>query len=129
MFLWSYINNKDSGVFTNPDGSIRWNGLRVCEHALPGPQGPLMTVGMEGMREGIIDFHILHEVERRGGNEQWLDQVTKDIPLNFWDGTDHPEGPDVSRYYWDVPDVAKPKVNMDAIRMEACRRIHLPSPD
>lgn len=129
MFWWAYVNDANSGVFLNDDGSIRWNGLRVCEHALPGPRGPIGTVGLDGIREGITDFRILHEVERRGGNEQWLDEITKDVPLNFWDGTDMPKGPETSKYWWDACDTATPLVDMDQIRREACRRIYLPSPD
>jgi hypothetical protein len=132
MFLWAYMCFEDSGVFINPDGSIRWAPRLGWEHALPGPQGPLMSVGMEGMREGIIDFRILHEVERRGGNDQWLDQITKDILLNFWDGTDSYEGkslkPAPKWYRWDDADTAKPNVDMDAIRSAACRRLDIPCP-
>ena len=129
LFWWAYVNDANSGVFLNEDGSIKWNGLRVCEHALPGPGGPLNTVGMDGIREGVVDFGILHEVERRGGNDGWLDQITGDVPLNFWDGTDMPKGPESSKYWWDAPDVARPNFDLDSIRKEACRRIHLPSPD
>lgn len=129
LYWWAYFNDANSGVFRNPDGSIRWNALRVNDHALAGPDGPISTVGLEGIREGIIDFKILHEVERRGSNETWLDEITKVVPLNFWEGTDLPKGPESSKYWWDGCDTAKPKFDLDAIRAEACRRLHLPSPD
>lgn len=129
MFLWSYVHNEDSGVFLNDDGSIRWWGLRVYEHALPGPNGPLPTVGLDGIREGIVDFKILDEAGRKAGNEGWLDDLVSSVPLDMWMGTDHPGGPAESSYFWDVPDLAKPNFDLDAIRAEACRRMHAPSPD
>jgi len=129
MFWWAYFNDANSGVFLNDDGSIKWNALRVNDHALAGPDGPITTVGMKGINEGIDDFKILHEVERRGGNEAWLDKLCASVPLNFWDGTDMPKGPETSKYWWDACDVAKPQFDLDAIRSEACRLLHMPSPD
>ncbi len=129
LFLWAYVNDAKSGVFREADGTIRWNPLRVNEHALPGPDGPITTVGMDGMREGIIDFKLLHELERRGGNDEWLNNLVKEIPLNFWDGTDSPKGPEGSSYYWDVPDTATPRLDVGKMREETCRLLHLPSPD
>jgi len=125
--MWTYMH--DNGSRINEDGT--WHALRVCEHALGAPDGPVGTVGLEGYRDGVLDFRILRELERElakwprhkgdwpsdkttnpygivDDSARWLQSVLDDSPLAFY-----PPGEgwrDFRECYsWDVPDTAHPR--------------------
>ena len=133
IYWWAYVHDNNSGVFLK-DGKIVWNALRVCEYALPGPNGPIPSVGMFGIRDGIQDFRILNEAYESGRTE-YIDSIIKDVPLDFWTGTDHPEGPkgpdeeNPNRYWWDVSDTAKPLIDVSKAMKEVCALINFSNPD
>ena len=125
---WSYMNNKDSKI--REDGT--WNALQVCEHALDTPDGPISTVGLEGGREGIVDYRVLRELERqiaaRPDHEraaqaaEWLQDLADRVDTGFWPGGRKPA---YAQYYWDVPDTAVPPVTeFNEIRKQAIEYIN-----
>lgn len=121
LLLWAYMNDKNSMV--RPDG--KWNALRVNEHALGTPDGPLSTVGLEGFRDGTIDYRILRTLEETiladpkhptaPAAAAWLQELVERVEWRFWPGGVEPYG-----YYWDVPDTAVPPVDFTAMRKQAC---------
>ena len=60
LLLWSYMHDPKSRV--DPDG--KWNAKRSFEYALAAPDGPISTVGLEGFRDGAVDYRVLRELER-----------------------------------------------------------------
>ena len=124
-FAWAYTHQKESCV--RPDGT--WNHLYTNEFVLPSPDGPIPTVGWEGIREGILDYRILRALERKvidaAGNlekkEQtaiaalWLSRLKHRVDPRFygdfkWVDTD---------YFWDRPDSYDPEIDLTKIRAEA----------
>ncbi len=120
--LWAYQHGGHSSVMS--DGS--WNALRVHEHALGAPDGPMSTVGLEGVRDGITDYRVLRQLEllmeqnpRHDSVPQianWLQSISDRIDTQFW-----PEGrrANYSDYYWDVPDTAVPPLDGAEVRRQA----------
>jgi len=120
---WGYMHDGNSKI--REDGT--WNALRVCEHALGTPDGPMSTVGLEGWREGIVDYRLLRELERQivahPSHEQaadageWLQDLSDRVDTRFWPGG---RGPGYAQYYWDVPDTAVPPIaDFNAMRKQA----------
>ena len=61
LFRWAYVHTADSHV--RPDGV--WNEFMWFGHVLPSPDGPISTIGWEGVREGVLDYRILRALEER----------------------------------------------------------------
>jgi len=91
--VWGYMQDAASKVLE--DGT--WNAKYVLEHALPTPEGPMATAGLEGFRDGTVDYRILRQLERlveeNPGNEQvpliaaWFqDLYDQTYPNTFWPG-------------------------------------------
>jgi hypothetical protein len=127
-WTWGYVHLHQSGVFLNEDGSWRFEAQRVHDHSLPTPDGPVGSVGLDGMRDGIQDWKILYEVNRRGIAPEWIEWVCDQAPLNFWDGTDYPEAIVRGDYFWDVPDIAEPHADVRKIIEKGIDYLRQPAP-
>jgi hypothetical protein len=117
--IWAYTHDKNSCV--KPDGT--WNALRVCEHVLPTKDGPMTTVGLEGYRDGVIDYRVLSQLKREilacyGKPENatladeaavWLQRQIDRVALGFWSEGHCPAYNNT--YWWDVPDMAVPPIS------------------
>ncbi len=60
-YRWAYVHDKKSCVL--PDG--QWNARMDHEYVLPGPDGPISTLGWEGVREGILDYRVIRALETK----------------------------------------------------------------
>ncbi len=99
--VWGYTHDAESKVL--PDGT--WNAKYLLEHALPTPEGPMSTAGLEGFRDGTVDYRILRHLERlveeNPENENapaiaaWLqDLYDQAYPGTFWIG--------LPPLYWEI---------------------------
>ena len=100
-----------------------WNAGRSNDFALASPDGPISTVGLEGWREGIVDYRILRELERQielhGDSPaawpaaRWLQVLADKVDTLLY-----PEG--MKRGYWWDSDLTVPAVaDFNAMRKEA----------
>lgn len=120
--VWAYAHQADSRV--NENGT--WQPCYWYEHALGGPEGPIATVGLEGFREGVVDYRVLRALEERlrrtpahADTPQaaaWLRDLRDRIEMGFWPGGVHR---DYGTCRWDVPDTAVPPVDGAQMRREA----------
>ena len=122
-FRWAYTHNKDSCV--RPDGT--WNSLMVNEYVLPTADGPMSTVGWEGVREGVLDYRVLRALERKiaaaAGNAEkaeaitaaalWLGRLKSSVDPKFYQDCER------TNYFWDRPDTFDPGVDLEKMRAEA----------
>ena len=86
----------------------------------------MSTVGLEGVRDGIIDYRVLRQLELLMEQNprhdsvpkiaNWLQSISDRIDTQFW-----PEGRLVnySDYSWDVPDTAVPPLDGAEVRRQA----------
>jgi len=81
---WVYISEKGLGKshvhpHVTQDGRYLWTDDWQFGYVLPGPDGPISTLGWEAKREGIDDYRYLWTFEqtavrlRRRGVEAWTD--------------------------------------------------------
>lgn len=127
--LWAYMHDAKSKI--ELDGT--WNALRVCEHALGTPDGPMDTVGLEGFRDGTYDYRVLraleetilrnprHPIAPEAAN--WLQSLVDQVDWSFWPNGQKPE---YAPYAWDIPDTAKPPIaDMGAMREQALQYVEV----
>ena len=127
LLLWSYMHDHTSRV--EPDGT--WNAKRSCEYAIASPEGPIGSVGLEGIRDGSVDYRILRELERavrKASIEEtasipviseacgFLKRVSQIYVPGF---VTEPDGP----YSFDGPDTMLPPCDCVAVRNEALRHL------
>lgn len=123
FLAWAYMNDHNSRV--TPEGE--WNALRSCEYAIASKDGPISSVGLEGWRDGSVDYRVLRELERAvreaSVNESasinaineacaFLKRVSQMYRPGF---VTEPDGP----YTFDGPDTMEPPVDCVAVRNEA----------
>ena len=86
--------------------------------------GPMPTVGWEGLREGVLDYRIIRALEKKvasGGSEDenmakaslWLARLRHSVDPKFFG--DAPR----TGYHWDLVDTCDPGVDLDKMRAEA----------
>lgn len=120
--LWAYQHGGTSLV--HKDGT--WAPGRAWEHALGAPDGPMSTVGLEGVRDGIIDYRVLRRLEQLVAAHprhekvpeiaHWLQSITDRVDTQFWPlGRD----PGYAEEFWDVPDTAVPPIDGARMRRKA----------
>lgn len=115
QWTWGYLHDDDSRFREGREGTWRWEGSGRYEHALPGPNGPIGTVGLDGMTEGIRDFAILKALEEAGGGKGWLDALVARVEPHFWQGvTPACTSPLEYANMWDVHDAAVPLIDVEA---------------
>jgi len=112
--MWAYMHDAKSRI--NKDGTWWYNGC--CEHALLTPDGPISTVGLEGYRDGTVDYRVLRELERLiEANPKhkvtpeaaaWLQDLVDRVDTRFWPGGRHAD--DYSDYPWDGRDTVVPPI-------------------
>ena len=113
MLLWALSHDNQSRV--TPDGRWLLNG--ACEHTLDCPAGPMSTVGLEGMSDGILDYRILRRLEdliaadpysqTSAEAQQWLHRRLDDVRLTWYTPGWEQDPP----YGWDREDAMPPPVN------------------
>ena len=109
VMLWAFTHEAGSRI--DPDGT--WMVRGVNEHALATPDGPLPTVGLEGYRDGIVDYRILRDLERAilirprtmASPEAavWLQQLREKADGGFWTNWDYHQP-------WDYIDTVRPPI-------------------
>jgi hypothetical protein len=122
LLFWAYMNDAHSRV--NEDGT--WNALRVCEFVIGTPTGPLSSVGLEGLRDGTIDYRFLRTLEdtvtahpknpAAPEAAAWLEKQRSLVRWDFWPDGKRPEG-----YWWDIPDTASAPRDLALMRTECAR--------
>jgi len=133
---WAYTHFPWARV--NEDGT--WEASGYHEHVLPSPDGPISSVGYEGMRDGIIDYMVLRELERQLEARrqdplvpeiaQWLQDLREAVQWDLYpdlrDGNDYgelseKEDQSYGPWYWDAADMAEPPIaDMNSVRKKAC---------
>jgi hypothetical protein len=122
LWTWGYLHDADSELVIGSEGTWRWHNSGRYEHALPGPDGPIGTVGLDGMAEGIEDFKVLHALEETGDAKKWLEHLTLSVKPEFWKGTTVWDNPLSKPDMWDDHDTAQPLVDVEEIMQTA---VHL----
>lgn len=113
-WTWGYLHDDDSRFRYGREGTWRWDTIGRYEHALCAPEGPLGTVGLDGMAQGIADFKLLHALEECGGGKGWLDALVARVPSHFWEGvTPGCTSPLEWANMWDAHDTAVPVVDVE----------------
>lgn len=112
LLLWALSHDNKSRV--TPEGRWLLNG--ACEHTLDCPSGPMSTVGLEGMSDGILDYRILRRLENliaadphsetSAKAQQWLQRRLDDVRLTWYT----PGWEDDPAYCWDREDAMPPPV-------------------
>lgn len=121
-WTWGYLHDDDSRFREGREGTWRFDTIGRYEHALCGPEGPLGTVGLDGMREGVQDFAILEALEEAGGAKGWLDALVARVPSHFWQGMEQPAtSPLEFANMWDLHDTATPAIDVGAEMATATR--------
>jgi len=94
VLLWTYMHS----IASFRDAAGGWHNQSASDHALATPSGPLPTVGLVGMYQGLVDHAVLTELERRVRDEAmhspreaefvsvWLQQVRECVQWCFWPG-------------------------------------------
>jgi len=114
-WTWGYLHDDDSRFRYGREGTWRWDTIGRYEHALCAPEGPLGTVGLDGMAQGVLDFRILHALEEAGGAKGWLDALVARVPSEFWRGVEpRSTSPLQFANMWDVHDTATPVIDVEA---------------
>ena len=128
-FRWAYVHDKNSCI--RQDGT--WNALQTNEFVLPTPDGPMPTVGWEGVREGVLDYRIIRALEKKVINATgkmaeaektakaalWLARLKHSVDPRFygdfkWTDKD---------YFWDRPDVYDPGIDLAKMRADAIEHL------
>jgi len=109
IMLWAFTHEAASRI--TPDGT--WMVRGVNEHAVATPDGPLPTVGLEGYRDGIVDYRILQDLEQAilirpqtlASPEAavWLQQIREKTDGGFWTNWDYHQP-------WDYIDTVRPPI-------------------
>jgi hypothetical protein len=118
-WTWGYVHDPNSEFHIANEGRWAWRELGLYEHALPGPEGPIGTVGLDGMAAGVADFKVLAALE--GSADEFLDVVAASVESHFWAGTSAKQVPLSKPDMWDLHDTAVPLVNVDRIMRSAVR--------
>lgn len=110
VMLWAFTHEASSRI--ESDGT--WMVRGVNEHALATPDGPLPTVGLEGYRDGIVDYRILHDLEQAilirprtlASPEAaiWMQQLREKVDGGFWTNWDYHQP-------WDYIDTVRPPID------------------
>ena len=91
LLVWSYIHEKENFIPSSGD----WKIKRAMEHAVATPGGVIGTVGLEGFRDGTIDYRVLCDLEyqilhshsqRAYIAADWLQDVMDRVDSRFWPG-------------------------------------------
>jgi hypothetical protein len=112
-WTWGYLHDDDSLFRIGREGTWRFDTSGRYEHALCGPEGPIGTVGLDGMAQGIDDFKVLHALDDAGGAKGFVARLVESIPSEFWRGTDLGVVPLAEPDMWDVHDTAAPLVDVE----------------
>ncbi len=113
-WTWGYLHDSDSMFRVGREGTWRFDLSGRYEHAIAGPDGPIGSVGLDGMAAGIVDFRILNALDKSGGGKGWLPRLLDRVPSRFWEGTDTGQVPLSRPNMWDLHDAAKPFCDLDA---------------
>lgn len=109
-WTWGYLHDADSMFRIGREGTWRFDLSGRYEHAIAGPEGPIGSVGLDGMAAGIEDFKVLHALRESA----WLDALLERVPSAFWKGTMAGEVPLARPNMWDLHDTARPAVDVAA---------------
>lgn len=113
-WTWGYLHDADSMFRIGREGTWRFDLSGRYEHAIAGPDGPIGSVGLDGMAAGIEDFRVLNALGAAGGGKGWLDALLTRVPSAFWAGTAAGAVPLTKPNMWDLHDAAVPVVNVEA---------------
>lgn len=120
-WTWGYLHDADSLFRIGREGTWRFDVSGRYEHAIAGPDGPIGSVGLDGMAAGIEDFKVLHALDECGGGKGWLDALIARVPSAFWEGTVAGEVPLTRPNMWDLHDTAEPAIDVAAEMRTAVR--------
>lgn len=119
LWTWGYFHDDDSQLVIGREDTWRWQTSGRYEHALPGPDGPIGTVGLDGMTEGIEDFKVLHALGETGDAKKWMERLVFSVEPEFWKGTTVWDNPLSKPDMWDDQDTAQPNLNVEEIMQTA----------
>jgi hypothetical protein len=109
-WTWGYLHDADSMFRIGREGTWRFDVSGRYEHAIAGPEGPIGSVGLDGMAAGIEDFKVLNAL----GACAWVDALIARVPSAFWEGTVAGEVPLRRPNMWDLHDTAEPVIDVAA---------------
>lgn len=119
--MWASMGTGDSNSVQSGIPQV----VGAFGHPFSTPDGRMDTVGLEGFRDGTVDYRVLRHLERiveeNPEHEKvrttamWLQRIYDKIETQFW-----PDGvrPEYSGE-WDVADTAVPPVDCAAVRRQA----------
>ena len=121
VLVWAFAH--DLREFTGPQDVFAIQH----SHAVAGPDGPIDSVGIEGMRDGAIDYMLLRHLEQLVAHPnftdaewedyynlhkaaQWLEQLRASVPPHFWPHGTAYWPTNIRKSLWDGPDTQNPPV-------------------